>query len=146
MNIVLVSSLIVIFIASSGCTDIPDLQDDLEEESATVMYVIDGDTIYVELADGSEEKVRILGIDTPETNTQEDLTEWDGIQNETWLKECGQKATNTSERWMSSEVTLIYDTSEGKRDYYDRLLAYVETSNGTDIGEILLKKGLARAY
>jgi len=35
--------------------------------SATVSHVIDGDTIVVRIA-GSEEHVRLLGIDTPETH------------------------------------------------------------------------------
>ena len=34
---------------------------------ARVTHVVDGDTIDVELADGSDDTVRYIGIDTPET-------------------------------------------------------------------------------
>src|SRR5437870_518106 len=35
--------------------------------SATVVHVVDGDTIVVALDDGHPETVRVLGADTPET-------------------------------------------------------------------------------
>jgi micrococcal nuclease len=44
------------------------------------------------------------------------------------------------------EVTIITDRSAGERDRYGRLLAYVHTADGTDIGELLLSQGLARVY
>ena len=37
------------------------------DANATVEYVVDGDTIDV-LVDGAEERVRLIGIDTPEMN------------------------------------------------------------------------------
>ncbi len=45
-----------------------------------------------------------------------------------------------------TEVTLVFDPNEGRRGYYDRLLAYVELNDGTDLGATLLKRGLARVY
>lgn len=40
--------------------------EELRNHEATVAYVIDGDTVVVKTADGSEETVRLLGIDAPE--------------------------------------------------------------------------------
>src|SRR5579871_3898987 len=35
--------------------------------SATVTYVVDGDTVDVQLESGNTERIRLIGIDTPET-------------------------------------------------------------------------------
>ncbi len=120
--------------------DIPGL------DVVAVEEVVDADTVKVEFSNGTTEYVRILGIDSPETSGSEDMDEWNGIDNETWLRRCGNRATNFTERWLEDEVTLIYDDTAGKRGYYGRLLAYVELSNGTDLGSELLSNGLARVY
>jgi micrococcal nuclease len=44
------------------------------------------------------------------------------------------------------EVTVTTDRAAGERDRYGRLLAYVTTGNSTDIGELLLYRGLTRVY
>lgn len=127
----------------SGCID---LTEQIEPDEVSVVRVIDGDTFKARWSNGTEESVRILGIDTPETKAQEDLEEWEGIDNETWLKYWGYKSTNFTKGWIGDKVTLEYDENEGKRGYYGRVLAYVELSNGTDLGGELVKRGLARAY
>ncbi len=129
----------------SGCISIP------QEEGSTfvhvhVIRVVDGDTIEVEWENGTQSTVRILGIDTPEVHTDVDTSEWEGIDNETWLRKCGHKASNFTRRWISDEVNLTFDENEGKRGYYGRYLAYVELENGTDLGEELVKHGWARVY
>jgi micrococcal nuclease len=83
------------------------------ELTARVTEVIDGDTIEVELPDGSEEDVRYIGIDTPETAKPDSPVE------------CGApKATAVNGRLLGrGEVTLRFDAE--RRDDYGRLLAYV---------------------
>jgi CBS domain containing-hemolysin-like protein len=45
----------------------PSRVDEIMQERATVLRIIDGDTIEVRYADGTTETVRYIGIDTPET-------------------------------------------------------------------------------
>ncbi|MFP4608581.1 MAG: thermonuclease family protein [Candidatus Saliniplasma sp.] len=59
---------------------------------------------------------------------------------------CNWKASNFTERWISSEVDLIFDENEGRKGYYGRYLAYVELENGTDLGAELVKSGWAWVY
>ncbi|MFD1643945.1 thermonuclease family protein [Halohasta litorea] len=51
---------------STETTTPPDAVDG-ESVTVTVTHVIDGDTMEVEYANGTEETVRLLGVDTPET-------------------------------------------------------------------------------
>lgn len=44
----------------------------------TVVEVIDGDTIDMRLANGTIERVRLLGIDTPETHVEVQPDEYEG--------------------------------------------------------------------
>ena len=111
-----------------------------------MIRVVDGDTIEIEWGNGTQSTVRILGIDTPEVHTDVDTSEWVGIDNESWLRECGYRASDFAERWISDEVNLIFDENEGKRGYYGRYLAYVELENGTDLGAELVKHGWDRVY
>ncbi len=93
--------------------------------------VVDGDTIIVNI-DGSEEKVRLIGIDTPESVHADE-------------------SKNTSSGAVASEITkdllegkkvaLEYDTE--KYDKYDRLLAYVYVDD-IMVNAYLVENGYAR--
>lgn len=109
-------------------------------EIARVVHVIDGDTIRVARADGSVERVRYIGIDTPEIGHEP------GEADEPW----GPVATDANRRLVEGEeVALERDISD--TDRYDRLLRYVwvEAADGWSMvnGELVLL-GLAdvRAY
>ena len=93
-----------------------------------VTRVIDGDTVDVR-RDGVVERVRLLGIDTPERD------------------QCGYTAAKDliTELVTGREVTLV-EGSRDDRDRYDRLLRYVEvTVDGevVDVGLRQLEAGLA---
>jgi micrococcal nuclease len=85
---------------------------------ATVVRVVDGDTVRVRFPGGSdEESVRLLGIDTPETHGPGGL------------RECfGREASDhtTSLLPPGERVRLVRDVEA--RDRYGRLLAYVYRS------------------
>ena len=81
--------------------------------AARVTKVVDGDTIRVSLA-GSEERVRLIGIDTPETHGQGGLRECFGTEASRRLADLLPPGT---------AVRLVRDVEA--RDRYDRLLAYV---------------------
>ena len=94
---------------------------------AEVTRVSDGDTITVEL-DGREEKVRLTGIDTPETFASSKLdrdVEASPLSREE-MRALGKEATAYAKELMEGqEVYLELDAEE--RDRYGRLLAYVYT-------------------
>ncbi|MDD1706583.1 MAG: lamin tail domain-containing protein [Methanoregulaceae archaeon] len=115
---------------------------------ARVDHVIDGDTLRIALLDGSQETVRILGIDTPELKPGEnDPDTFEGITDPWFLSSWGEVASSTLYREVEGrEVVVTIDRAAGERDQYGRLLAYLQTADGTDIGELLISRGLARVY
>jgi micrococcal nuclease len=79
---------------------------------ARVERVVDGDTILVRI-DGRRERVRYIGIDTPES-----------VKPGTRVQCFGKAAAAANRRLVSGrEVRLEYDAEA--RDRYGRLLAYV---------------------
>ncbi|SEM18289.1 micrococcal nuclease [Mesobacillus persicus] len=99
--------------------------------TAKVLSVTDGDTIKVKLKDGSEERVRMTLIDTPETKHPRL-----GVQ------PFGKEASEfTTSKLTGKEVVLEMDVEE--RDQYGRLLAYVWLGD-TLFNELLIEKGYAR--
>lgn len=93
-----------------------------------VERVVDGDTFV--LANG--ERVRLIGVDTPESVKP-------GEEPEPYGKEAGQY---TKKMLEGKKVRLELDVSE--RDRYGRLLAYVYLEDGTFFNELLLSEGYAR--
>lgn len=94
---------------------------------AEVTRVSDGDTITVML-DGREEKVRLTGIDTPETFASSKLdrdVEASPLSREE-MRALGKEATAYAKALVEGrEVYLELDAEE--RDRYGRMLAYVYT-------------------
>ena len=98
--------------------------------SARVLGVVDGDTIDV-LIGGDEERVRYIGVDTPET-------EKPGERGDCYA----QEATQRNEAIVAQgEVTLEFDRE--LRDRYGRLLAYVSVG-GRNVSEELIRGGFAQ--
>jgi len=96
-------------------------------QTYTVERVIDGNTIVVTTPEGKSEKVRLIGIDTPESQpngkTKRD-SKRTGQDVET-INKMGMTATELVKGliWEGQEVRLVFDVQE--RDKYGRLLAYV---------------------
>lgn len=95
--------------------------------------VIDGDTIVVEM-DGKHEKVRLIGVDMPETVHPSKPVEYFG-------KEASEFTKNMVE---GKQVRLEYDWQ--KRDKYGRLLAYVFLIDGTFVNAEIIKQGYGHTY
>jgi endonuclease YncB( thermonuclease family) len=92
-----------------------------------VTHVVDGDTIDVRAADGTEERVRIVGIDTPERG------------------ECGfGEASSAMSRLVLGEQVELVAGARDDRDRYGRILRYVDVG-GVDAGLSLIQQGLAIA-
>ncbi|MDP8957086.1 MAG: thermonuclease family protein [Actinomycetota bacterium] len=81
-------------------------------QEARVAKVTDGDTIRV-LYRGREERVRLIGVDTPEVP-------WYGGPDECF----GVEAANYAKRRLEGQVVRLVSGVE-RRDRYGRLLAYV---------------------
>ena len=107
-------------------------------ESATVIKVVDGDTITVSL-NGRNETIRIIGINTPEIVDPRKTVECFGIE-----------SSNKAKEYFKSkdyQVWLEKDDGQGERDKYQRLLRYVFTDNGTvDYGLSMIAEGYAYEY
>lgn len=101
-------------------------------EKYELQEVIDGDTIRVKY-NGSSEKVRLLLVDTPETN-HETLGE----------QPYGPEAKQFVKQLLDGQQTVYLEFDVSYRDKYKRLLAYVYTEEGISVQEQLLKNGLAR--
>lgn len=104
------------------------------ETKAIVMRIVDGDTIVVML-NGSKQKVRLQGVNTPEKDGPYTKAQ---PMNETATKRTKELAENKT-------VTLVYDKKD-ETDKYGRRLAYVVLPDGRVLNEILIKEGLAVVY
>lgn len=98
-----------------------------EADSANVTFIsaIDGDTIKT-----SAGTVRLIGIDTPERG------------------ECGYDEARTlidDYIWDGDEISLVLPPGQNDTDVYDRLLRYVYTAEGDDIGLVQIQEGNAVA-
>jgi micrococcal nuclease len=103
------------------------------DATATVLGVVDGDTIEITPAIGGRSEVSLIGVDTPETN---DPTE--GI--EPYGPEAAAFATD---ELTGRRVGLEFDVQ--RVDQYGRLLAYVY-ADGEMFNEDLLEAGYAQTY
>lgn len=104
----------------------------------TVLEVIDGDTLDIDYPDGDypDTRVRLLGVDTPETKHPR-----------MGVMHFGPEASRfTEERVQGKQVTLYLDTVGDHRGYYGRLLAYVQLPDGRILNEELIKEGYGYAY
>lgn len=106
--------------------------DTLLSVDAELICVIDGDTLLVSV-NGEEKKVRLIGIDTPESvNPDESKNTAEGKIASDYLKDFLSE---------TSMIQLIYDAEP--QDKYGRELCYVYV-DGIMLQEILLEHGYAR--
>lgn len=98
---------------------------------ASVTKVIDGDTIDVKLANGSEERVRYIGMDTPEVHGQ---------------VECYGREASAYNECLVGGKTVWLELDVQERDRYGRLLAYVylDSDGQAMVNAILLSQGYAQ--
>jgi len=115
-------------------------------QKATVTRIIDGDTFDVRFESGKSDRVRLLGIDTPETFSRNKAREYKGVTDIVCLDNWGDKATSFAIDVLANKtIIVIPDPESDKRDYYDRLLAYIDVDD-QDFGVMLLEEGYARVY
>ncbi|MBP1746640.1 MAG: thermonuclease (TNase) (Micrococcal nuclease)(nuclease) [Deltaproteobacteria bacterium] len=111
---------------------------------ATVVQVVDGDTLRIEM-DGQEEAVRLIGIDTPESKINKKAKK-DSIKTnydvET-ITAMGKEAARYVRTLVRKGDTVGLEFDVQKRDKYNRLLVYAYLSDGKMLNEEIVKAGYA---
>jgi micrococcal nuclease len=100
-----------------------------------VERVVDGDTLLLQ----SGERVRLIGVDTPETKHPSKPVQYFG-------KEASAFTRRIVER---KRVRLEFDqanAARGHKDRYGRTLAYVFLEDGTLLNAEIIKQGYGHAY
>ena len=106
---------------------------------AKVTGHVDGDTVKVNIDNPTEdlsrlEKIRMIGVDTPETVHPQKPVEY-----------FGKKASEfTKKRLLHKTVYLAFDWN--LRGKYGRLLAYIYLADGTCHNAEIIKQGYGHAY
>jgi len=122
---------------SSPATGAPKEPKGPTDPGFQVTRVIDGDTVEVQRG-ARVLTVRLIGMDTPETVHPSEPVE------------CfGPAATRfANDRLLGREVTLEYDASQGRLDYYGRTLAYlwVEGRSMRLFNDAAVRQGFALEY
>jgi micrococcal nuclease len=105
----------------------------LPQNVGVVEWVIDGDTVDIDIG-GREERVRLIGIDTPELHT------------ETGAAECmAREAREFSAALLPAGVEVRLERDVVGRDDYGRLLAYVyRRTDDAMVNELIVAGGYAR--
>ncbi|HEY0520500.1 MAG TPA: thermonuclease family protein [Ilumatobacteraceae bacterium] len=103
------------------------------EQNATMLSVVDGDTIDVDIG-GHRERVRLIGIDTPETKKPN-----------TPIQCFGPEATKFTKSLLPHDTPLHLERDVVARDDFGRMLAYVYlAADGTFVNMSIISHGFAR--
>ena len=113
------------------------------EYKAKILKVIDGDTVDVDIDLGfgmwiHNERVRIMGIDTPESRTSNDIEKKFGLAAKSRLQELlGETAI------LKTQIDKKGEDMKGK---FGRILGDFKTDDGRKCADILCEEGHAVAY
>ena len=103
-------------------------------ETFNIVYVVDGDTVDIDKygEDGKPVRIRLLGVDTPENYNK--------------IMYYGPEAEDfANEILLNKQVTVFLNSSGKTRDYWNRLLAYIQTTDGHLFNETLIEDGYGYA-
>ena len=113
------------------------------EYDVTVVKVVDGDTVDVDIDLGfgiclKDERVRIMGIDTPESRTRDKVEDLFGEASKARVKELmkhGGKLITTEDK-----------KGEDMKGKFGRILGDFRIEDGRKVTDILIEEGHAVAY
>lgn len=100
-----------------------------------VIRVIDGDTIVVEI-NSAQEKIRLIGVNTPETVDPRKQVECFGMEASIFVKNL----------LLNKSVRLESDATQGDRDKYGRLIRFVFLEDGTLVNKKIIEEGHGHEY
>ena len=102
--------------------------------AAEVTHVVDGDTVDLEFPDGTSERARLLGIDTPET-----------VKPNTPVQCYGPEASARTKALLPPGTAVVVQRDTEARDRYGRLLVYLwRRRDGLFVNASLVSEGFAR--
>lgn len=105
------------------------------ESNLKVVKVVDGDTLDVDL-NGETVRLRLIGIDTPET-----------VDPRKPVQCFGKEASDRAKSLLNGKkVSLEMDSTQGDKDSYGRLLRYVILADGTNFNQKMIADGYAFEY
>jgi micrococcal nuclease len=104
--------------------------------TATVLKVVDGDTVDIVDDVRGRLRIRLLGIDTPETKKP-------GYTVGYWGPEASEFAKSTL---LGQRVAFVTDPSQGMYDRYGRTLAYLGKADDWDYSVEAARAGAAHSY
>jgi micrococcal nuclease len=104
--------------------------------TALVLKVVDGDTVDIRDDNRGRLRVRLLGIDTPETKKP-------NYTIGCWGPEATEFAKSTM---LGQRVALIPDPTQDMTDRYGRTLAYLDKADGWDYSVEAARAGAAHSY
>jgi len=106
------------------------------DTTAVVVKVVDGDTIDVRDDVRGRLRIRVLGIDSPETKKPGHTIGCFGPQATQFARE----------QLLDQRVAIVYDASQGMHDRYGRTLAYLVKATGWNYSVEAARAGTAQAY
>mgnify|MGYP003388874034 CR=1 FL=1 len=111
------------------------------EYNAELIRVIDGDTVdcWIDLGFDIriQERVRLAGIDAPETRTRDLEEKAKGLESKEWLiKALGEE----------NAKFIITTNNFNRTGKYGRTIGTILLKNGTNINELMVQEGLATVY
>lgn len=107
----------------------------IREITYPVVKVVDGDTLDV-LMNGKPVRLRLIGLDTPET-----------VDPRKPVQCFGKAASDRAKEMLSGKtVQLEYDASQNILDKYGRTLAYVFLPSGTNFNGFMIAEGYGHEY
>ena len=125
--------LVVLALISTACA--PPADDGLPAGTARIVSIVDGDTVVIDL-DGSDERVRLIGIDTPET------------VHPTRPVECyGAESTDRITELVPPGSVVRLERDVEWRDHFGRLLLYLfRADDDLFVNEALVAEGYAATW
>jgi micrococcal nuclease len=103
----------------------------------TITHYVDGDTVVVDM-NGTNETIRFIGIDTPETHKPNTPVQCYGP--------AAAAHTQNVIKAAGGKVRLESDSLSANRDRYNRSLRYVYLPDGTDLNQLNVQEGYAFYY
>jgi micrococcal nuclease len=101
-----------------------------EGDWRTVVRVVDGDTLQLD----GDERVRLIGVDTPESVDPRRPVEYYGKEASAFLRRMAE----------GKRVRLSFD--QERKDRYGRTLAYVHLADGSLLNAEIIRQGYGHAY
>jgi micrococcal nuclease len=121
--------LYLFFLIVSSCQPVPN---PVTSDLLIVKEVVDGDTFWVDYGTARGLKIRLIGIDAPETrkSAKKDIGYY------------GKESSTYLEKMLSGKrIRLEFDVEQ--YDRYKRTLAYVYLEDGTFVNAELIRQGYA---